>query len=192
MSFCIGGPGLDVNLGFQPLESDLCQRSRDDEASDLSFLDDEGGDGSYNGASDLDFLTFGRIPNLFAKHAPNQIESEMYSNYLETHKVTDSELKSFKSCFINTDIQSMKGLIEKIKDSKTNSTNLKDRKKFLDAVHVNWDKMKDLDVFRLCFARNMDNLISMIKGTAIKERMELFNARVAEFDLKLLSLPSKP
>lgn len=170
MSFNIQG---SVSLGFQPREiSVLGKRSRDGEGSDLSFL------------------LLGNIPS---NRAPNQIESRVYQNYLEKNKVTDSALKSFKSCFINTDIQSMRGLIDKIRDSGTNSTTLKDRKRFLEEVGVNGDEMRAFfDVFRRCFAGNMDNLIFMIKDTASKERMELFNARVAEFDLKLLSLPSKP
>jgi len=87
----------------------------------------------------------------------------------------------------------MRGLIDKIRDSGTNSTTLKDIKRFLEEVGVNGDEMRAFFYgFRGCFAGNMDNLIFMIKDTASKERMELFNARVAEFDLKLLSLPSKP
>jgi len=162
MSLNIRGP---VSFHSQPVAiSSLGKRSRDGEGSDLSFL------------------SLGDIP---VERAPNQKESRMYQNYLEENKVTNSALQSFKSCFINTDIQSMRQLVDEFSKSVTTNTSMfKNRKSFLREMGVfpNKEKIEAFDKFRRCFAANMDHWIWLLNKKTLPDKTALFEARVNEFD----------
>jgi len=89
----------------------------------------------------------------------------------------------------------MRQLVDKFRKSvKNNPSRFKDRKIFLTEMGVepNEEKIEAFDNFRRCFAANMDHLIWMLNKENLPEKTVLFDARVADFDSQLLSLPSTP